>query len=131
MCSKMVEFERYRAISLLYAMERGWEGEEKGKRGGVKGGGEREGDGRGGGAEGKGRGGEGKGMGPSYVGMTAENIGMCSNHCKFANMLGNNSQTEQYADNYLEICLLILTVLFMVDTSWSDKLGKGSLLYAM
>ena len=69
-------------------------------------------------------------MGPSYVGMTAENIGMCSNHCKFANMLSNNSQTEQYADNYLEICLLILTV-FIHGTSWSDKWGKGSLLYAM
>ena len=41
-------------------------------------------------------------------------------------MLGNNPQTEQYADNNLEICLLIL-----IDTSWSDKWGKGSLLYAM
>ena len=53
---------------------------------------------------------EGKGMGPSYVGITAEKH-LCV-FCKFANMLGNNPQIEQYADNYVEICFLILIACF-------------------
>ena len=82
MCSKMVEFERYRAISLLYAMERGWEGEEKGKRGGVKGGGEErvmEGEG-----QQRGKGWKGRGSRVEREGRGGERDGaiICRNDCR-------------------------------------------------